>query len=42
MVEEAIKELDHFRGERSLDWLAKNRNSYLFSIINFFNMLIRY
>ena len=28
MVGEAIKELDHFCGERSLDWLAKNRNSY--------------
>jgi hypothetical protein len=27
-VEEAIKKFDRFRGDHSLDWLAKNRNRY--------------
>ena len=27
-VEQAIIQLDIFRGERTLDWLAKNRNKY--------------
>jgi len=25
-VEQAINQSDNFRGERTLDWLAKNRN----------------
>jgi hypothetical protein len=27
-VEQAINQLDNFRGEHTLDWLAKNRNKY--------------